>query len=138
MTLRTFPADQVVQFSQQLHAFISHLDNRRYEALAHMFTRDGRWLRQGRWLEGRPAILAALEARPQTMRVRHLLTNILITECTGTEARVDAYMTAYRQLEDRPPELFSINTVATVLRGEDGRWLIAEQQMVREFEFCAT
>jgi hypothetical protein len=136
----TFPAvapDQVVQLSQRLLALIAHLDNRRYEAVAGMFTPQGRWLRQGRWNEGRAAILEALEARPSTLRVRHVLTNILVTECQGDQARVDAYMTAYRQVEGQAPELFSINLVDTVFQRLDGQWLIAEQQMVREFEFGA-
>jgi hypothetical protein len=137
MTLRTFPADEVVQLSQRLHALIGHLDNRRYEAIAGMFTPDGRWRRQGRWHEGRPAILAALEARPRSMQVRHVLTNVLVTECAADEAKVDAYMTAYRQLEGQAPELFSFNTVVTTFRRVAGEWQITEQQMAREFEFSA-
>ena len=72
------------------------------------------------------------------MQVRHVLTNILVTALTHDEARVDAYMTAYRQLKGQRPELFSINTVDTVFRRVDGVWLIAEQKMVREFEFSAS
>jgi hypothetical protein len=131
----TVPSDEAVQLSQRLLALIAHLDNRRYEALAGMFTPQGRWLRQGRWLEGREAILGALESRPQNMRVRHVMSNILVTRYAQDEAKVDAYMTAYRQLEGQPPELFSINLVDTIFRRVDGQWLVAEQQMVREFEF---
>lgn len=135
MTPRPVPADEVVQLTQRLHALIGHLDNRRYEALAAMFQPEGRWLRQGRWFDGREAILSALASRPPNMRVRHLLTNIHVTDRAGEEAGVEAYMTAYRQLEGRPPELFSLNIVTTRFWREGGQWLIAEQRMVREFEF---
>jgi hypothetical protein len=137
MTFQTVPSEQVVQLSQRLLMLIAHLDNRRYDALADIFTPAGRWLRQGRWLEGRQAILDALESRPMNMQVRHVLTNSLVTDFKNGQARVDAYMTAYRQLEGQRPELFSINRVDTIFHSVDGQWLIAEQQMVREFEFTA-
>ncbi len=137
MSFPPVPTHEVVQLSQCLHALISHLDGRRYGALADLFTPQGRWLRQGRWCEGREAILQALESRPQGMRVFHVLTNVLVTRCHGDEAQADAYMTAYRQLEGGQAELFSINTVATTFHREGGQWRIAEQQMVRQFEFTA-
>lgn len=129
--------DDVVQLTQRLHAFFIHLDERRYEELAAMFLPQGRWLRQGRWLDGRGAILAALRERPATMRVRHLISNVVVTRRSADEADVQAYLTAYRQLEGQPPALFSINLVGNVFRRQDGRWLLAEQQLVREFEFEA-
>ncbi len=137
MTSGLFPPGEAELLTQRLLSLIAHLDNRRYDALAGMFTPDGRWLRQGRWFEGREAILGALAARPAGMRVRHVMSNILVTHYAQDEAKVDAYMTAYRQLEGQPPELFSINLVGTVFRRVDGQWLVAEQQMVREFEFAA-
>jgi hypothetical protein len=50
---------------------------------------------------------------------------------------VEAYMTAYRQLEGQRPELFSLNTVSTTFVRESTSWQIAEQQMVRQMEFSA-
>lgn len=139
MVAHPVPADEIVQLSQRLYTLIGHLDNRRNEALAALFLPEGRWQRQGQWFNGREAILGALASRPKTMRVRHLLTNILVTHWTGDTASVQAYMTAYRQLEGGRPELFSINIVTTEFRrGEASQWLIAEQTMVREFEFPAT
>jgi hypothetical protein len=137
MTFQPVSSEQVIQLSQRLLTLIAYLDNRRYEDVASLFTPTGRWLRQGRWFEGRQAILATLHSRPKDMLVRHVLSNILVTECNEGHARVDAYMTAYRQLDGQRPELFSINTVDTVFQLLDGQWLIAEQQMVREFEFTA-
>ena len=124
-------------WSQCLYALISHLDARRCEALAQLFTPQGRWLRQGQWLQGREAIVQALQARPKGMRVFHTLSNILVLECGPEQAVVEAYMTAYRQLEGQRPELFSLNTVSTTFQRESTLWLIAEQQMVRQMEFVA-
>jgi hypothetical protein len=138
MTLQTVPSDQVVHLSQRLFILIAHLDNRRYDEVTSLFTPTGRWLRQGRWFEGRQDILSALKSRPKDMRVRHVLINILVTGFSEAQARVDSYMTAYRQLEGQRPELFSINMVDTIFHYFDGQWLIAEQQMVREFEFAIT
>jgi len=128
-------AEDVVQLTQRLNAFFNHLDERRYEELAAMFLPEGRWLRQGRWFEGRPAIVGALQARPATMRVRHIISNVLVTRRSEDEADVQAYMTAYRQLENQAPSLFSFNLVGNVFHRHAGRWMLAEQQLVREFEF---
>lgn len=130
-------AEDVVQLTQRLNAFFSHLDERRYEELAAIFLPGGRWLRQGQWLEGRDAILAAMKARSATMRVRHVISNVIVTARSADEADVQAYMTAYRRLENQPPALFSINLVGNVFRRQAGRWMLAEQQLVREFEFEA-
>lgn len=129
--------EDVVQLTQRLHTFISYLDERRYDDLIAMFLPDGRWLRQGRWLDGRAAILEALQARPASMRVRHVITNARVSRRSADSASVEAYMTAYRQLEGQGPTLFSINLVSNAFRKVDGEWMLAEQQLVREFEFEA-
>lgn len=130
-------ADDVMQLTQCLYAFFSHLDERRFDALTAMFLPEGRWLRQGRWLEGRAAILEAMHARPASMRVRHLLANVRVLPAGAQDMRVDAYLTAYRQLEGGKPSLFSINLASNIFRRDGGGWLLAEQQLVREFEFEA-
>jgi hypothetical protein len=45
--------------TQQLHCFFHHLDERRYAPMLDLFTDDCRWLRQGRWLEGKAAVRGA-------------------------------------------------------------------------------
>jgi hypothetical protein len=133
-----FPTtDDIVRLTQRLHAFFSHLDERHYEALAAMFLPDGRWLRQGRWFQGRAAIVQALQARPATMRVRHVISNVHVAADGAGVAKVDAYMTAYRQLEGQAPSLFTVSTVANTFRREQGEWMLAEQQLVRDLEFDA-
>lgn len=129
------PAEDIVQLTQTLHRFFSHLDERRYDELVAMFLPDGRWLRQGKWVEGRAAILDTLGARPASMQVRHMISNVVVTHRSATLADVQAYMTAYRRLDGQHPALFSINLVGNVFRRQADRWMLAEQQLVREFEF---
>lgn len=128
-------AEEITQLTQALHRFFSHLDERRYEDLAALFLPEARWLRQGQWLEGRQAILGAMAARPASVRVRHIISNILVTRRCGSDAEVEAYLTAYRQREGERPTLFSINLVGNVFRRDAGAWRLAEQRLVREFEF---
>ena len=130
----------LVETTQRLHAFFHHLDERRYAEMVEMFTIDGRWLRQGRWSNGRAEVRAALEARPAGQRVRHVITNTHVSAEGSDEATVAAYMTAYRH--DGPsegvariPGPFRLNIVTTIFRRERGEWLIAEQRMVPEFDF---
>ena len=137
MNFPTVPPEDFVQWTQRLYAMLDHLDARRYEAMTALFSPSGRWIRQGQTLEGHAAILQALQARPTGMRVRHLLSNPLVHECSAEHAVVAAHMTAYRQLEGGPCELFSINAVHTRFERSAGQWLIAEQSMVREYAFCA-
>ena len=131
------PHELVVLLTQRLHAFFSDLDERRYDHVVSLFLPDGRWLRQGRWLEGRSAVRAALEARPASMKVRHVITNVVVHADgrEAAEAQVDAYMTAYRQLEGGAPSLFRLNLVSNVFRQHGGEWLLAEQQLLPEFDF---
>jgi hypothetical protein len=81
--------------TQRLHLFFHHLDERRYSDLVGMFRPEGRWLRQGQWLEGRTAVHAALDARPPS-RVRHVISNAHVATSNDDEATIESYMTAYR------------------------------------------
>ena len=129
------PPELVAELTQRLHALCNHLDNRRYNDVLSLFLPQGRWLRQGRWLEGHVAIRAALDARPASMRVRHVISNIVVAQEISGEARVEAYMTAYRQLGDEAPTLFRFNLVTNVFRQDRGAWMLAEQQLLPEFDF---
>jgi hypothetical protein len=74
--------------TQQLHCFFHHLDERRYAPMLDLFTDDCRWLRQGRWLEGKAAVRAALEARSAAHDTRHVMSNAFVAEqaADGTRA----------------------------------------------------
>lgn len=131
-------AQLVADLTQSLHAFFGHLDERRYDAVVDAFLPAGRWLRQGQWLEGRQAIRAGLEARPASMRVRHVITNVLVLPPEGADVRVEAYMTAFRQLEGEPAaSLFRMNMVGNVLRRHEGAWRFVEQRLVPDLAFGA-
>lgn len=56
------------------------LDQRRYDAVVDMMTDDGRWLR-GQWQEGKAAVRASLDARPQGLVTRHVVSNFLAQRC---------------------------------------------------------
>ncbi len=134
---RDFDEAETVQLTHRLHVFFNLLDERRYDELADLFIPQGRWLRQGHWLDGRGAILEALRGRPASMRVRHVISNVIVGRRSDAEKEVQAYLTAYRQSEHQLPSLFSLNVVRCIYRREDHAWLLAEQQLVREFVFAA-
>ena len=132
------------ELTQPLHAFFHHLDERRYAELVALFTPDARWLRQGQWLNGHAEVRKALDARPAAQRVRHVITNAYVAANHAADSAgdvlVEAYMTAYRHEGGvdgvaRIAGPLRLNLVSTRFRRVDGEWLIAEQQLVPEFEF---
>ncbi|MGQ2999701.1 nuclear transport factor 2 family protein [Variovorax sp.] len=134
------------ELTQALHRFFHALDRRDYDAMLALFADDCRWLRQGRWLEGKPAVRAALEARAADVETRHVLTNAHVSAQDGTSAEVEAYMTAYRhpaaaQPDGAPPRIagpLRFNLTTTVFRRDPGQgWRIAEQRMVTAFDFAS-
>ena len=78
---------------QQLTRLFYYLDQRRYEDLVDLFEPDGVWLRQGRLLSGRADILQAMQARPVTYYICHIVSNFLVTSDSG--GNVVAYLSAY-------------------------------------------
>jgi ketosteroid isomerase-like protein len=129
-------AQLVTELTQALNAFFLDLDERRYDAVVSGFLADGRWLRQGKWLQGHAAIRAGLEARPATMRVRHIITNIVVSAPEGEDVRVHAYMTAVRQLEgEAAASLYRMNMVSNVFRRDEGAWRLVEQQLLPDLGF---
>lgn len=135
-------APLVAALGQQLHRFFHHLDERRYDDMLDLFTDDCRWLRQGQWLEGRPAVREALLARPAGIDTRHVMSNAYVAACSGEEATLEAYMTAYRYPigADLPQAAgpLRINLTTTVFRLDAGYdWRIAQQRMVAAVAFSA-
>ncbi len=75
--------------------FFRGLDTRENDVVVSTMAPDGVWDRQGKLLEGRAAILAALEQRPANRATCHIITNIS-TEIVGPDrAFVRFYLTAY-------------------------------------------
>nr|MBF0684800.1 nuclear transport factor 2 family protein [Pseudomonas sp.] len=128
--------------SQLTHQFFWHLDEFEYEQLVNLMEPDARWHRQGRVLAGHEDILSALRERSSTQKIRHVITNIQLTEASRHEAKVVAYMTAYKHdsgvetalpREIKAPGSFLL--VRTHFRHDGSRWLVAEQAADREFVF---
>lgn len=129
---------------QLTNRFFYCLDEFRYRELVDSMVPEGTWHRQGKVLRGRDAVLAALEERPPTMRIRHVITNFLVTAATDDVAEAVAYMTAYRHDDGRDLPMprtiagpFRVLLVKTRFHRQQGRWLIAEQAATSEFEFNA-
>lgn len=131
--------------TQQLHRFFHQLDERHYGAMLEQFTDDCRWLRQGRWLDGRPAIEAALRARPVDTETRHVMSNGWLSELAADRAVLEGYMTAYRYPAANTPGTdqptiagpLRLNLVSTVFRRDAGHdWRIAEQRLVTAIAFA--
>ena len=129
--------------AQLTHQFFYCLDEFRYDELVSLMETDGSWHRQGKVLRGRDAVLKALAERPGTMRIRHVITNLLVTGVEDDTASVVAYLTAYRHDDgtDSPmPRViagpYRILIVRTRFRRHGEGWLIAEQSGTTEFEFA--
>jgi 4-diphosphocytidyl-2C-methyl-D-erythritol kinase len=107
-----------------------------------LFAPDGVWHRQGRALAGRAEILAALNARSTTQRVRHVVSNVQVDVLGADAAASLLYVTAYMhdtgERQANPPRIRSPYLVLVVpgtLVRTDAGWKIARMEMNREFEF---
>ena len=127
---------------QITHQFFLCLDEFRYDDLVSLMTPDAQWHRQGKVLRGHAQALTALGERPRTQRIRHVITNFLVTRADDSGADAVAYMTAYKHDDgtDAPPPRtipgpFRMLLVKTRFTRQAGRWLIAEQSATAEFEF---
>lgn len=82
-------------------AFFHALDTRQHDAAAALMAEDGRWERQGRLLQGREQVLAALDARAPDRSTCHVVTNLRLAALDGSRATLTYFLTAY---ESRPQE----------------------------------
>lgn len=128
--------------AQILTRFFNLFDQWRYEEMAELFAPEGVWHRLGKALQGRAAIMSALNARSRTQTVRHVVSNVQVDVTDAASAEFLLYITAYihdtgsRPLEPpkiRSPYLLLVVPGALVKIGED--WKIARMTMNREFEF---
>ena len=109
------------------------IDQRRYAELAALFTEDGVWVRHGVRLEGRAAIVAALETRPGNQFTRHVTTGFHFSEVTPESARATFYNVSHYTFERGEPPFVYHPGNALILdfedqfeNGPDG-WRIAER-----------
>ncbi len=126
---------------QMTHRFYWYLDEFRYQDMIDMMREDGVWHRQGKVLRGREQVLEALNQRPATQRIRHVLTNPFIVDRRDNSVRMSAYMIAFKADEGvRQPAPQTIEGPSRMLlldivfEYSGGRWWIVEQKGVPEFE----
>lgn len=82
--------------SNQWLLFYRYLDERDYAALLETLSEEVVWERQGKQLQGKDAVLAALQQRSPTMRIHHLLCNVVVTHADAAHCRLSAYMLVLR------------------------------------------
>jgi hypothetical protein len=90
--------------TQVVNKFYNSLDARRYDNLVNCFTEDGIWKRQGNELQGRAAILSAMEERGEHLVIRHIVTNIAVTIEDADHVSTAEYVTIYRYDSDEKLE----------------------------------
>ncbi|WP_418315523.1 nuclear transport factor 2 family protein [Piscinibacter sakaiensis] len=129
---------------QTILQMFDHLDERRYDALLALLSADAVWFRQGQRLQGREQIKDALLQRSPTMRVRHLVTNLLCLRDTGERREYSHYMLALRAdgggAAGSPARIsapFNMSLVTTTLQRDGEGWVVAEQAIVTQFEFAS-
>jgi hypothetical protein len=114
-------------------ASYSLMDQGRYEETAALFTQDAIWVRGGKPVSGRDAILASLNQRPDADLSRHLVTNILVDLMSDSEGTATACFVPLRgtKREDgsvATPSITNIGDLAYRFRREANGWLIAHLQ----------
>lgn len=133
------PAEQML-IEWQCHklcvAVSRSIDEREYENVVRCFAHDALAVMEGRRLEGRAAILAALRGRPAEMRTRHLTAAMHFTAVDEREARAVVYNVTW--FGDGDPPTGAVGYVATggvfveyhdIYRSGPDGWLIAERIM---------
>ena len=113
-------------------AFFKCLDERDYPGLLARMHPEGAWLRQGKQLKGERQIMEAMNARSETMRIHHILTNVLVNvESESGRASLFAYLLVFRH--DIGEKLVgpaplkgpsAIHTCNAELRASEGDWPI--------------
>jgi hypothetical protein len=114
-------------------ASYSLMDQGRYEETAALFTTDAVWVRGGKPVTGRDAILSALHQRPTTDLSRHLVTNVLIAVREGNEASATACFVPLRgtKREDgsvATPQITNVGDLSYRFRKEKDGWRISHLQ----------
>lgn len=119
-------------------AAYSLMDQGRYEESAALFTQDAVWVRGGKPVAGRDAILASLHQRPSGDLSRHLVTNVLV-DIEGDEGRATASFVPLRgtKREDGSvamPPITNVGDLAYKFRKEADGWRITHLQPTMIFK----
>lgn len=117
-----------------IHRFYCSLDAGDYDTLVEQMSPDGVWERQGKKLEGRPAIRDALRQRGDGVTTAHLVQNLVVDRTDEHSAVASMYVVVLRHEGagpgDKPPATPPIRAVQRV-RDElvltDRGWRIARK-----------
>jgi ketosteroid isomerase-like protein len=120
-------------------ASYSLMDQGRYEETAALFTEDAVWVRGGKPVAGRQAILDALRQRPESDLSRHLVTNVLVRLASEREASATACFVPLRgaKREDgtvATPPITNVGDLSFTFRRETNGWRIARLQPTMIFK----
>ena len=120
-------------------ASYSLMDQGRYEETAALFTTDAVWVRGGKPVTGRDAILSSLNQRPVTDLSRHLVTNVLIEPGEADEASATACFVPLRgtKREDgtvATPQITNVGDLRYRFRKEEDGWRISHLQPTMIFK----
>ena len=120
-------------------ASYSLMDQGRYEETAALFTADAVWVRGGKPVSGRDAILAALDQRSTTDISRHIITNVLIEarendEASGTACFVPLRGTKRDDGTVATPPITNVGDLNYRFRKERDGWRIAHLQPTMIFK----
>lgn len=121
------------QCENQVMLFFRHLDERSYDALAALLAPDGIWRRQGKVLRGPQQVLNALQQRSPTMKITHIITNLVFDKYDTQCCTMRGYMQVIRHEPGGPVQgpcplqgIESIRNVQIQMHQVADSWLIAE------------
>ena len=122
-------------------AYARALDFRDYDDLANLFTEDG-VVDTVRQAEGRAAIRASLNERPDEIRTRHVITNTFVEVIDAESARGISYVSLYRHqgpesLDPGPVELdapAAIGHYEDAFRRTPDGWRLARRKLHLAFK----
>ena len=125
--------DDLSQCRNQVLRFFRYLDERQYSALTALLSPQAVWHRQGRILAGPAQVHAALMQRSPTMRIVHLISNLMADELDAQHCTMRCYMLVVRHEPGRDVSgpvpldgIENIRTMAIRLERADTQWLITE------------
>lgn len=115
------------------------MDQGRYEDTAALFSDDAVWVRGGKPVAGRSAILEALRQRPAGDLSRHLVTNVLVELTSDREGTATACFVPLRgtRREDgsvATPPITNVGDLVYRFRREAEGWRITHLQPTMIFK----
>ncbi len=137
--LDTIDIDATKACERLVVASYSFMDQGRYDETAALFATDATWVRGGKPVTGREAILAALHQRPATDISRHLITNVLVTIGSDREASATACFVPLRgtKRDDgtvATPAITNVGDLSYTFRRDAEGWRIAHLQPTMIFK----